>query len=76
MPVGNALPVASVRCLRCPNRYARMIVLAKMKNPTGMPTPIPILVETGRPGEAGNWLVLGLGLGAVAFVLEEDFAAE
>lgn len=51
-------------------------MLAKMKNPTGMPTPIPILVETGRPGEAGNWLVLGLGLGAVAFVLEEDFAAE
>ena len=56
-------------------QYARKIVLAKTKKPTGMPTLIPILVETERLGEVDERLVLGLGIDAVDFAFEEGFAA-
>ena len=79
MAIGYRSRFGSVRCLRCPNRYARNIVIANMRQPTGMATPIPVLVELGSPEKAAEGLALNLAFGtelvAEGSVIEEDSAA-
>lgn len=50
-------------------------MLAKMKKPRGMPTPMPIFVGVGRPEEAAEGFELGSELCVVDLVFKEAFAA-
>lgn len=49
-------------------------MLANMRTPTGMATPIPILLEVGSPEEVAEGLALGPEFGVGDSVIEEDFA--
>lgn len=61
MAVGYGSRFGSV--CRCPNRYARNIVLANMRKPTGTATPIPILLEVESLEKAVEARALGIELG-------------
>ena len=75
MAVGYCSRFGFVRCLRCPNRYARKIVLAKIRKPKGMATPIPILLEVGCREKSAKKPALGPELVFGDSVVVEDFAA-
>lgn len=71
MAIGSDLRSGAVRCLPCPNRYARRIMLAKKVTPTGTPTPMPILATGDRSWDAAVELVLDPELVVVELVSEE-----